>query len=219
EHGWVSPARFIPLLEETGKIVEVGEWVIREACRQVRQWREKSGLVLRVAVNLSQRQFLQPDLVDRVRAILYEEAVPPHTLELEITESTIAHNVDRAVTTLQAIKQLGVRLAVDDFGTGYSSLAVLKRFPVDCLKIDRSFVMDLPDDSDSATIARAIVALAHSMGLSVVAEGVETQEQREFLIECGCDELQGFLFAKPMPSGQLLEYVGATRRAPLVAVA
>jgi len=219
EHGWVSPARFIPLLEETGKIVEVGEWVIREACRQVRHWREHSGLSMRVAVNLSQRQFLQPDLVDRIGAILCEEAMPPNALELEITESTIAHNVDRAVATLHAIKQLGVRLAVDDFGTGYSSLAVLKRFPVDCLKIDRSFVQDLPEDNDSATIARAIVALAHSMGLSVVAEGVETQDQREFLIECGCDELQGFLFAKPMPAEQLLEYVGAPRHAALAAVA
>lgn len=219
EHGWISPARFIPLLEETGKIVEVGEWVIREACRQVRHWREQEGLSMRVAVNLSQRQFLQPDLVARVGAILCEEAMPPHALELEITESTIAHNVDRAVATLHAIKQLGVRLAVDDFGTGYSSLAVLKRFPVDCLKIDRSFVQDLPDDNDSATIARAIVALAHSMGLSVVAEGVETQDQREFLIECGCDELQGFLFAKPMPPAQLLDFVGAARRAPLAAVA
>jgi diguanylate cyclase (GGDEF)-like protein/PAS domain S-box-containing protein len=219
EHGWVSPARFIPLLEETGKIVEVGEWVIREACRQIRHWREHAGLTMRVAVNLSQRQFLQPDLVARVRTILDEEAVPPHALELEITESTIAHNVDRAVATLHAIKQLGVRLAVDDFGTGYSSLAVLKRFPVDCLKIDRSFVQDLPDDNDSATIARAIVALAHSMGLAVVAEGVETQEQREFLIDCGCDELQGFLFAKPMPAAQLLEFVGARTRGALAAVA
>lgn len=219
EHGWVSPARFIPLLEETGKIVEVGEWVIREACRQVRQWREDAGISLRVAVNISQRQFVQPDLVERVGAILAEEAMPPNALELEITESTIAQNVDRAVATLNAIKRLGVRLAVDDFGTGYSSLAVLKRFPVDCLKIDRSFVQDLPEDNDSTTIARAIIALAHSMGLSVVAEGVETQEQREFLIECGCDELQGFLFAKPMPATQLLEYLGCSRRPALVAVA
>ncbi|MEW5889262.1 MAG: EAL domain-containing protein [Pseudomonadota bacterium] len=215
EHGVVAPAKFIPVLEETGRIVEVGEWVIRAACRQARRWREELGVGLRVAVNLSLRQFQQPDLVERVTRIVTEEGMPPGSLELELTESTVAQNVERAIAIMHAFKRLGLWLTIDDFGTGYSSLAALKRFPVDCLKIDRSFVQDLPDDADSATIARAIVALAHSMDLAVVAEGVETAAQYRFLIDCGCDEIQGYLFARPMPAEELAQMLAAPQPARL----
>jgi EAL domain-containing protein (putative c-di-GMP-specific phosphodiesterase class I) len=201
----VAPVKFIPVLEETGRIVEVGEWALREACRQARRWREQLGVELRVAVNLSLRQFQQADLVERVTRIVTEEDMPPGSLELEITESTVAQNVERAIAIMHTFKRLGLWLTIDDFGTGYSSLAALKRFPVDCLKIDRSFVQDLPDDSDSATIARSIVALAHSMDLAVVAEGVETAAQYRFLIDCGCDEIQGYLFARPMSAEELAQ--------------
>lgn len=217
EHGLVSPAKFIPVLEDTGRIVEVGEWVIRAACRQIRRWRDDSGIELRVSVNLSLRQFQQPDLVERVARILHEEGVAPDCLELEITESTVAQNMERAIAIMNSFKRLGLWLSIDDFGTGYSSLAALKRFPVDCLKIDRSFVQDLPDDPDSATIARAIVALAHSMDLTVVAEGVETMSQYRFLIDCGCDEIQGYLFARPMPPDELITMLTDAQPARLTA--
>ncbi len=203
ELGMIGPDRFIPILEETGRILEVGEWVITEACRQARIWHEQGFGPPRVAVNLSPRQFQQRDLTQRVRTILEQEQVPASWLELEITESMVMYNVERAIVTLQELRVLGIRLAIDDFGTGYSSLAALKRFPVDCLKIDRSFVRDVPNDSDDVAITRAVILLAHSMGLSVVAEGVETEAQRNFLIEAGCDEMQGYLFAKPMPAAQI----------------
>ncbi len=205
ELGMIGPDRFIPILEETGRILEVGEWVIIEACRQARIWHAQGLGPPRVAVNLSPRQFQQPDLAMRVKTILEQEQVPANWLELEITESMVMYNVERAIVTLQDLRFLGLRLAIDDFGTGYSSLAALKRFPVDCLKIDRSFVHDVPHDSDDVAITRAVILLAHSMGLSVVAEGVETEAQRTFLIEAGCDEMQGYLFAKPMPGKQLSE--------------
>ena len=211
ELGMIGPDRFIPILEETGRILEVGEWVIVEACRQARIWHAQGLGPPRVAVNLSPRQFQQRDLSQRVRTILENEQVPASWLELEITESMVMHNVERAIVTLQELRFLGIRLSIDDFGTGYSSLAALKRFPVDCLKIDRSFVRDVPNDSDDVAITRAVILLAHSMGLSVVAEGVETEAQRTFLIEAGCDEMQGYLFAKPLPASQLAELLTKAR--------
>ncbi len=203
EHGLVPPGKFIPILEETGLILEVGEWVIARACRQWRLWHEEGLPAPRIAVNLSPRQFQQADLVDRVRALVDQPDFLPEYLELEITESMVMHNVEHAIATLDALRQIGVRLAIDDFGTGHSSLAVLKRFPVDCLKVDRSFVRDIPADTDDMIITRSVIALAHSMGLSVVAEGVETEEQRLFLIESNCDEMQGFLFSRPLPADEL----------------
>jgi|GEM_PF-6299543 len=203
ELGMIGPDRFIPILEETGRILEVGEWVIVQACRQVRLWQEQGLASLRVAVNLSPRQFQQRDLVARIRGIIEQENIFPSHLELEITESMIMQNVDRTIVVLQELRVLGVNLAIDDFGTGYSSLSALKRFPVDCLKIDRSFVNDISTDPDDRAITRAIILLAHSMGLSVVAEGVETEAQRIFLVEAGCDEMQGYLYAKPMPAAQM----------------
>jgi diguanylate cyclase (GGDEF)-like protein/PAS domain S-box-containing protein len=201
--GLVPPNKFIPILEETGLILEVGEWVIARACRQARLWREQGLPPLRIAVNLSPRQFQQHDLAERVRTLIDQPDFRPSDLELEITESMVAHDVERAVATLRQLGQLGVRLSIDDFGTGYSSLAVLKRFPVNSLKVDRSFVCDVPDDADDVAITRAVIALALSLGLSVVAEGVETEAQRAFLVEAGCDEIQGFLFSKPLPAEEL----------------
>jgi len=205
--GLVPPNKFIPILEETGLILEVGEWVIARACRQARLWQEQGLPPLRIAVNLSPRQFQQRDLAQRIRTIIDQPDFLPEYLELEITESMVMQNVERAIATLEELRQTGIRIAIDDFGTGYSSLAVLKRFPVDCLKVDRSFVRDIPDDADDMAITRSVILLAHSMGLSVVAEGVETEAQRSFLVECGCDEMQGFLFSKPLPPAELAERV------------
>ena len=205
--GLVPPNKFIPILEETGLILEVGEWVIARACRQARIWQEQGLPPLRIAVNLSPRQFQQRNLVERIRSIIDQPDFRPESLELEITESMVMQNVERAIATLEELRQAGISLAIDDFGTGYSSLAVLKRFPVDCLKVDRSFVRDIPDDADDMAITRAVILLAHSMGLSVVAEGVETEAQREFLVDCGCDEMQGFLFSRPLPPAELAALV------------
>ena len=192
---------------ETGLILEVGEWVIARACRQWRLWREQGLPPLRIAVNLSPRQFQSRNLAERIRTLIDQPDFLPDYLELEITESMVMQNVDRAIATLEELRGLGVHLAIDDFGTGYSSLAVLKRFPVDCLKVDRSFVRDVPSDPDDVAITHAVIALAHSMGLSVVAEGVETEAQRAFLIECCCEEMQGFLFSKPLPATELARLV------------
>ena len=205
--GLVPPNKFIPILEETGLILEVGEWVIARACRQARLWQEQGLPPLRIAVNLSPRQFQQRDLAQRIRTIIDQPDFLPEYLELEITESMVMQHVERAIATLEELRQIGIHIAIDDFGTGYSSLAVLKRFPVDCLKVDRSFVRDIPDDVDDMAITRAVILLAHSLDLSVVAEGVETEAQREFLVDCGCDEMQGFLFSRPLPAKELAERV------------
>jgi len=205
--GLVPPNKFIPILEETGLILEVGEWVIARACRQARLWQEQGLPPLRIAVNLSPRQFQQRDLAQRIRTLIDQPDFLPEYLELEITESMVMQHVERAIATLEELRQLGIRIAIDDFGTGYSSLAVLKRFPVDCLKVDRSFVRDIPEDADDMAITRSVILLAHSMGLSVVAEGVETVAQRDFLVECCCDEMQGFLLSKPLRAAELAERV------------
>ncbi len=205
ELGLVPPSKFIPVLEETGLILEVGEWVIARACRQARLWQEQGLPPLRIAVNLSPRQFQQHGLAERIRTLIDQPDFLPEYLELEITESMVMQNVERAIATLTELRRLGVHIAIDDFGTGYSSLAVLKRFPVDCLKVDRSFVRDVPNDPDDVAITRSVIALAHSMGLSVVAEGVENEAQRAFLTESDCDEMQGFLFSRPLPPADLAD--------------
>jgi diguanylate cyclase (GGDEF)-like protein/PAS domain S-box-containing protein len=195
----VSPAEIIPVLESTGLIVPVGEWVVRSACRQIKRW-EEQGLAARpVAVNLSARQFQSKNLVEVIGTILRETEVAPGLLELELTESLLMSDAEDAVATLRELKALGVRLAVDDFGTGYSSLAYLKRFPLDTLKIDRAFIRDAISDPDDAAITLTITSLAHSLRLKVVAEGVETEGQLNFLRSHGCDEMQGFYFARPLP--------------------
>ncbi|TWI46751.1 diguanylate cyclase (GGDEF)-like protein [Pseudoduganella flava] len=205
--GMVPPAEFIPLAEETGLINPLGDWVLRRACAQLQRWIADGLPPLRVAVNLSVRQLLQRGFADTVRQVLAETRLPSHLLELEITESTLMENAQDTLAALHALRDLGVRLSIDDFGTGYSSLSYLKRFPVDIIKIDRSFVRDVPQDVDDAAIVTAIIALAHSLRLEVVAEGVETEAQLHFLQARGCDLLQGYLLSPPVPAAQFAQLV------------
>jgi diguanylate cyclase (GGDEF)-like protein len=201
EWGLVRPARFIPLAEETGLIVSIGEWVLREACRQTRAWLDAGLDPGVVSVNLSVRQFRQEGLVRTVSRILEETALDPAQLEMELTESMVMGNVDAAIAVLQGLKQLGVTLSVDDFGTGYSSLSYLKDLPIDTLKIDRSFVRDIGSGAglDEGVLAQAIISLGHALHLRVIAEGVETDAQMRFLRRHGCDEVQGFFYGEPVP--------------------
>jgi diguanylate cyclase (GGDEF)-like protein/PAS domain S-box-containing protein len=203
--GLLAPARFIPLAEETRLIGAVGDWVVHAACRQARAWRDAGLPLVRVAVNLAPQQFEDPKLVDRIAAWLIESRVDPSQLEVEITESNAMANPDRTVERLLELKAIGIHVSIDDFGTGHSSLSYLKRFPVESLKIDRGFLRDVPDDQDSATLCSAMIGLAHSLGLSVVAEGVETAAQYDFLRDRECDLLQGFLFSRPVPPERLAE--------------
>jgi diguanylate cyclase (GGDEF)-like protein len=199
ELGLVQPAEFIPLAEDTGMIVPIGEWVLRTACAQSKSWQEAGFAPLALAVNLSARQFQQQNLSEVVVLILQETGLNPHDLGLELTESSIMKNAESAVRTLGELKALGVKIAIDDFGTGYSSLGYLKRLPIDTLKIDRSFVRDVTTDADDAALVMAIITLAHNLRLKVIAEGVETEEQRRFLHLLRCDEWQGYLCSKPLP--------------------
>jgi diguanylate cyclase (GGDEF)-like protein len=196
--GIVSPAQFIPLCEETGLIVPIGKWVLRTACEQNVAW-QRAGLPrINMSVNLSMRQLNDEMLIQEIESVLRDTGMDPSLLELEVTESMIMHNSERAVKTLTAIKELGVRLAIDDFGTGYSSLAHLKRFPIDTLKVDRSFIREIPSDAEDKAIAEAIIAMGKTLCLTVVAEGVETPEQQAFLSERACDEMQGYYFSTPV---------------------
>ncbi len=198
EMGMVTPEKFIPLAEDSGLIIPIGEWVLKTACRQNKAWQEMGFGPLRVAVNLSGRQFKQERLVESVAAILNETGLAPSLLELEITESIIMRNAEETIVTLRRLKEMGISLAIDDFGTGYSSLSYLKHFPIDRLKIDRSFVLDITTDPDDAAIAEAIISMAHSLKLKVTAEGVEQQEQLRFLAQRNCDEMQGYLVSRPI---------------------
>ncbi|MFO1379027.1 MAG: PAS domain S-box protein [Chitinivorax sp.] len=199
EHGLISPTRFIPLAEENGMIVPLGEWVLEQACCQARRWQQLGFPPVRVAVNLSPRQFQPHSLVRAVRQALESSGLDPQWLELEITEGMIMRNAEEAIQIMSELKQMGVQLAIDDFGTGYSSLYNLKRFPIHNLKIDRSFVEGLPKDGDDAAIAEVIIAMAKKLGLRVIAEGVENSDQLAFLRDQGCDLVQGFMFSKPLP--------------------
>jgi diguanylate cyclase (GGDEF)-like protein len=194
ELGEVSPGQFIPVAEETGFIVAIGDWVLSQAMRQAALWHER-GCPMPIAVNVSALQFQQPQFTDRVASMLAVSGLPPHLLELELTESILVRDAAEALQRLHALARLGVRLAIDDFGTGYSSLAYLKRFPIDLLKIDRSFVRGLPDDESDVGIVRAILQMARALGMKVIAEGVETEPQRAFLQAEGCAQFQGFLFS------------------------
>lgn len=200
--GLVPPNDFIPVLEELGLVVQVGEWVLEEACSQLKAWHEQKIRIPKVSVNLSARQFAEGDLTSRISAIIAKAAIAPSSLEVELTESILMRDVASAMQTLADLKQLGLCIAVDDFGTGYSSLNYLKQFPIDVLKIDRSFVDGLPEGEQDAQIARAIIAMAHSLNLAVIAEGVESQKQLDFLREHDCDEVQGYLLGKPMSAQQ-----------------
>lgn len=208
ELGAVPPGRFIPIAEEAGLVVPIGAWVIEEACRQHARWRDTGVGEVPVAINVSALQLRDDGLVEILEAALERHAVPPGAVEIELTESTLMENVAAALGQLRAIKRLGVTLAIDDFGTGYSSLNYLNRFPIDRLKIDRSFVRDMLDDPTNLAITRAIIGLGHTLGLKVVAEGVETEREAQTLRTSGCDELQGYLTARPMPAGELAQWLG-----------
>ena len=205
DRGLVLPAEFIPLAEETGLIIPIGEWVLRTACTQMRHWALAGHADMRVAVNLSPRQFRQQNLVETIRNILEETGANARNLELEITESVAMEDPESTQRCLEALSGLGIEIAIDDFGTGYSSLAYLKRFPIDHLKIDQSFVQGIPNDEDDINIVRSIIVLGKSLGLTVIAEGVETEEQRAFLRAAGCDEMQGYLHSRPDAHPQLDE--------------
>jgi diguanylate cyclase (GGDEF)-like protein len=202
--GFVSPGVFIPIAEESGLIMEMGEWVLREACREASSWPKP----IQVAVNLSPVQFMHGDLVGLVHSILLETGLSPGRLELEVTEGVLIRDFDRGVALLRRLKGLGVRISMDDFGTGYSSLSYLQSFPFDKIKIDRAFVKHIGRNAQSGAIIRAIVNLGHGLNVPIVAEGVETPEQRAFLIDARCDQLQGFLLGKPEPIIHYAEIVG-----------
>jgi diguanylate cyclase (GGDEF)-like protein/PAS domain S-box-containing protein len=202
EQGMIAPGEFIPIAEETGLIVPIGAWVLGEALRQNRRWQEAGYPAMPVSVNLSPRQFRQTDLVDTVRSVLAATGQPAELLELEITETTLMHDMDETLAKLEALSAMGVRLAIDDFGTGYSSLAYLKRFPVDKLKIDQSFVRDLTDDKEDAAIVAAIIGLARTLGIDALAEGVETDAQLAMLAGLGCSKFQGYYFSRPLAPGR-----------------
>jgi diguanylate cyclase (GGDEF)-like protein/PAS domain S-box-containing protein len=200
DRGLVFPSEFIALAEVTSLIVPMGPWVLRTACAQARRWQERGHPELAVSVNISAREFQHPDLVSQVRRALEETRLPPRCLELEITESHAMQNAEMTIATLREVKALGVRVSIDDFGIGYSSLSYLKRLPIDTLKIDQSFVRDITTDPDDAAIATAVIALAHTLKLQVVAEGVETDEQLAFLAARQCDRMQGYLFSPALPA-------------------
>ncbi|MCF7980811.1 MAG: EAL domain-containing protein, partial [Pseudomonadales bacterium] len=199
KQGMMNPLEFISLAEETGQILELGEWVMKTACKQLKSWLDRGIPPMRVAVNLAARQLDNGDIVERVAATIIETGLPPELLELEITESTIMENAEKVIVTLDQLKTMGIKLAVDDFGTGYSSLSYLKRFPIDLLKIDRAFVSDITTNKVDADIVTTIIALSHSLNVKVIAEGVETEEQKALLAREGCDSMQGYLFGKPVP--------------------
>jgi diguanylate cyclase (GGDEF)-like protein/PAS domain S-box-containing protein len=205
--GMIAPDRFIPVAEETGIIVEIGEWVLLNACRTMKHWLDAGLKPIRIAVNVSARQLRRRDFCETVAGALAESGLPPELLELEITESSVMENPEEAVQILQRLGRMGISLAIDDFGTGYSSLAYLKLFPIDHLKIDRSFVADIEIDLNDRAIAFGTIALAHSLGLNVIAEGVETEDQLELLRTNGCDEIQGYLFSKPLNSAAAFAFL------------
>jgi EAL domain-containing protein (putative c-di-GMP-specific phosphodiesterase class I) len=205
--GLVSPAEFIPLAEENGLILSIGEWVLREACRQAQGWQRMGLPFLRVAVNVSPVQFRQSNFLRAVRTALLDFDLEPQYLEIELTETTVMDNAEGSVQILEELSRMGVVVSIDDFGTGYSSMSYLRRFPIDKLKIDRSFISDLTTNSADSSIVQAIISLAHSLGLKVVAEGVETGEQLERLRELGCDQYQGFLRSAAVPPAEIEESI------------
>ncbi|HPN83238.1 MAG TPA: EAL domain-containing protein, partial [Spirochaetota bacterium] len=196
--GLVSPLDFIPTAEETGLIISIGEWVLTQACEHISAWRLDGHTDIHVAINFSARQFENRNMLDLVGAVMQRTGTPPQALEIEITETVAMKNYDTSIHLLNELHGMGIRISIDDFGTGYSSLGYLKHFPINMLKIDRSFVNDIPGSREDMSITRAIIAMARSLGLDIIAEGVETPEQLAFLEEAGCNFIQGFLFGQPL---------------------
>jgi EAL domain-containing protein (putative c-di-GMP-specific phosphodiesterase class I) len=215
ERGLVQPEEFIPLAEETQLIIPIGEWVLRTACAQMKKWQDAGHPRLRVAVNLSPRQFQDRELTTTVERILHETGLPATSLDLEITESTAMQNAELTLAILNSLREMGVRISMDDFGTGYSSLSYLKRFPIDTVKIDQDFVRDLT--KDDAAIISAVISMARALNLRVIAEGVETEEQLAFLRREQCAEMQGFLYSQPLAAEEFEEALRAMRRFPITA--
>ena len=206
ERGLVSPAEFIPLAEETGLILSIGQWVLETACAQLNVWQQdKLACDLVLAVNVSAKQFRQTDFAIQVQATVQRHAINPARLKFELTESMLQENVEETILTMSTLKAIGIQFSLDDFGTGYSSLQYIKQLPLNQLKIDQSFVRDIATDSSDKAIASTIIAMAQSLGLEVIAEGVETHEQQQFLLDTGCKHFQGYLFSKPVPIGQFEE--------------
>ena len=205
EKGMVSPADFIPISEETGSIIPIGEWVIRTACFQLKEWQKNNDVNLTIAINLSPRQFGHHHLIPCIDEAIRQSGLAPHCLEVEITEGVLVEDVQAAIAILEKINSMGIKTSIDDFGTGYSSLAYLKRFPINKLKIDQSFVKDIQVDSNDEAIVTSVIRLGQSMGMQVIAEGVETEAQLQFLIKQGCDEGQGYLLGRPMNAADFAE--------------
>ncbi len=212
--GLIHPGEFIPLAEDTGLIIPLGDLVMRRACRDAQAWLAAGLPSLRLSINISARQFRQENLADHIRAVLADTGLVASSLEFELTESMVMHDVETTQVTLRELKELGISLALDDFGTGYSSLSYLKRFPIDTLKIDRSFVRDIPENEDDSAIAHAVIAMAHSLGLRVVAEGVEKEAQLETLRHYACDDFQGYLFSRPVPAEEFVMLLRNDKHCP-----
>jgi EAL domain-containing protein (putative c-di-GMP-specific phosphodiesterase class I) len=198
-HGVLNAPQFVPLAEDAGLHSAIGDWVLHAACQQLRIWHQSGFANLRIAVNLSMRQFAQDDLMERLREAVHSSGIAPKHLEIEITESILMRHAERAAKLLARMKDLGAQVVVDDFGTGYSSLGCLRRFPIDAVKIDRSLIAQLPNGRDAAATSRAVVGMARSLGLQVIAEGVETRSQRDFVDQLGCDAMQGHYYYAPAP--------------------
>ena len=216
ERGLISPIDFVPVAEETGLIMPIGAWVLKESCRQMQRWQAMfpSDPQLFISVNLSGKQFAQPDLMSEVAAIIEETGLDPRSLKLEITESVVMENIETATEMLKQLRALGLKLSIDDFGTGYSSLSYLHRFPIDTLKIDRSFVTQMSDNNENMEIVRTVVMLAQNLGMDVVAEGVETSEQLSLLQRLGCEFGQGYFFSKPVEASGAEKIIAETYSFP-----
>ena len=209
--GMIQPGEFIPLAEDTGLIIPLGQLVLRQVCTDILDWQAAGLPAVKISINLSARQFRQDDLSATIRSVLDETGVDGGRLAFELTESMVMHDVENTLSTLRELKKLGATISLDDFGTGYSSLSYLKRFPIDTLKIDRSFVRDIHQDKDDAAIAHAVIAMAHKLGIKVIAEGVETRDQLKLLSQFSCDEIQGYLFSRPVPVGEFSLMLGKQR--------